>query len=209
MPLAAGQLQIGPVRCAWRPYRHGLRAEPLVREWLEDELGTPAEALAIHRTDHGRPHLGAPHADWDASWSHSGEGLLMALAEGLRVGIDLEVRRPRPKAQILADRFFAPTEAATLAAMPDALREAAFVRLWCAKEAVLKAHGQGLSFGLHRLAFALEGEDWRLAECDPALGVPEDWSLRTFRPAPDYLATVAWRARWPSTATAASTTAPL
>ncbi len=194
--LAAGQLQLGPVRCAWRPYGPGRPAEPLAREWLAGELGTAAEALPIQRTAQGRPLLGPPFADWDASWSHSGQGLLMALARNLRVGIDLELRRPRPKAQVLANRFFAPTEARTLAAMPDALREAAFVRLWCAKEAVLKAHGQGISFGLHRLAFALEGEDWHLVDCDPALGAPADWSLRTFRPAPDYLATVAWRARW-------------
>lgn len=196
MPLAPGQLRLGPVRCAWRPYRQGQPAEPLVREWLSGELGAPAEALAIRRTGHGRPCLEAPHADWDASWSHSGQGLLMALAQGLRVGIDLEVKRPRPKAQVLANRFFAPEEAAALAALPDAVREPAFVRLWCAKEAVLKAHGQGISFGLHRLVFALDGEDWTLVACDPALGAPADWSLRSFRPAPGYLATLAWRARW-------------
>ena len=196
MPLAAGHLQLGPVRCAWRPYRHGQAAEPLVRDWLSGELGVAPGALAIRRRRPGRPCLDAAHADWDASWSHSGEGLLMALAQNLRVGIDLEVKRPRPKAQVLANRFFAPAEAAALAAMPDGLREAAFVRLWCAKEAVLKAHGQGLSFGLHRLAFAPVADGWQLVDCDPALGVPADWSLRAFRPAPDYLATVAWRARW-------------
>ena len=194
--LSAGQLQLGPVRCAWRPYRQGQRAEPLAREWLATELGASTDVLAIQRTAQGRPMLAAPHTDWDASWSHSGEGLLMALAQGLRVGIDLEVRRPRPRAQVLANRFFAPAEAAALATMPDAARERAFVRLWCAKEAVLKAHGQGISFGLHRLGFVLEGEDWRLVECDAALGTPADWTLRTFRPAPDYLATVAWRPRW-------------
>ncbi|MBJ6979097.1 4'-phosphopantetheinyl transferase superfamily protein [Luteimonas sp. MC1895] len=196
MPLAPGQLQLGPVRCAWRPYRHGQAAEPLVRDWLSEQLGTTAEALVIRRTAQGRPCLDPVHGGWDASWSHSGEGLLMALAHDLRVGIDLEVRRPRPKAQVLANRFFAPAEAAALAAMSQDRREAAFVRLWCAKEAVLKAHGQGLSFGLHLLAFAPEGDDWRLVDCDPALGAPADWSLRTFRPAPAYLATVAWRARW-------------
>src|SRR5690606_6795988 len=167
-------------------------------EWLAGQLGADAGSLVISRSDQGRPLLGGLHADWDASWSHSGEGLLVALAHGLRVGIDLELRRPRPKAQVLADRFFAPEEAARLAAMPEALREAAFVRLWCAKEAVLKAHGQGLSFGLHRLVFACDeaGGDWRLVHCHAVLGEPGDWSLRTFDPAPDYLATVAWRARW-------------
>lgn len=196
MSLAAGRLQLGPVRCAWRPYRPGQRAEPLAREWLSGELGTPPDALVIERSPQGRPLLAGPHARWDASWSHSGEGLLMALAPELRVGIDLEVRRPRPRAQVLANRFFAPTEAAVLADMPPERREPAFVRLWCAKEAVLKAHGQGLSFGLHRLVFAPAGQDWRLVDCDPALGEPDEWSLRSFRPAPDYLATVAWRRRW-------------
>ncbi|MBJ6981779.1 4'-phosphopantetheinyl transferase superfamily protein [Luteimonas sp. MC1572] len=197
MPLAPGQLQVGPVRCAWQPYRHGEPAEPLVRTWLAVQLGGPPASLHITREMHGRPLLGAHHGGFDTSWSHSGDGLLMALAADVRIGIDLEFERPRPKAQVLANRFFAASEAATLAALPDDAREAAFVRLWCAKEAVLKAHGQGLSFGLHRLVFAPEGEDWALVDCDPALGAPGDWTLHAFRPAPDYLATVAWRPHWP------------
>lgn len=196
MSLAAGHLQLGPVRCAWRPYRPGQPAEPLARDWLSTELGTTPAALLIQRSAQGRPLLAGAHARWDASWSHSGEGLLMALAPELRVGIDLELLRPRPRAQVLADRFFAPAEAAVLAALPQEQREPAFVRLWCAKEAVLKAHGQGLSFGLHRLVFAPRGPDWQLAECDPALGEPADWTLRCFQPGAGYLATVAWRRRW-------------
>jgi 4'-phosphopantetheinyl transferase len=196
MPLACGQLQVGPVRCAWQPHRHGDPAEPLVRTWLAGELGALPAALDITRERHGRPLLGASHAGFDASWSHSGEGLLMALAADVRIGIDLELERPRPKAQVLANRFFAASEAATLAALPDDVRETAFVKLWCAKEAVLKAHGQGLSFGLHRLVFAPDGDAWGLVACDAALGAPGDWTLHAFRPAPDYLATLAWRPRW-------------
>src|SRR5690606_18173082 len=101
-------------------------AEPVVRDWLAGELSTHADSLDIARTGQGRPVLGGDHADWDASWSHSGEGLLMALASGLRIGIDLEVRRPRPRAMLLAERFFAPGEAAALAGLPDAERESAF-----------------------------------------------------------------------------------
>src|SRR3546814_19369694 len=71
--------------------------------------------------------------------------------------------------------------------------EAAFVRLGCAKEAVLKAHGRGLAFGLDRLEFALCGDDWALVACDPALGRPSDWTLHAFMPMPGYLASLAWR----------------
>ncbi|MCD9029505.1 4'-phosphopantetheinyl transferase superfamily protein [Luteimonas sp. BDR2-5] len=191
-------LRTGPVRCAWRDYRRGQRAETLVRPWLAGQLHVPPAAIDLRRDAHGRPQLalagpGAGPAHLDANWSHSGDGLLVALGEDVDVGVDIEWLRPRPKAMALAERFFAPSEAAWLARLPTATAEDAFVRLWCAKEAVLKAHGHGLSFGLHRLAFAPDGDVWRLVACDPALGTPQDWHLHAFTPMPGYLATLAWR----------------
>ena len=120
---------------------------------------------------------------------------MLALGEGVRVGADLERIRPRPRAQALAERFFTAQEARWLAdsseTEPD--RDRAFVRLWCAKEAVLKAHGHGLSFGLDRLRFESAGDALQLVDCDAALGVPTAWSLCEFEPAPGYLAALAWR----------------
>jgi 4'-phosphopantetheinyl transferase len=186
-------LDLGAVRCAWGPYRRGERAEPLARRWLAAQLAVPEEALGLWRDDRGRPHLGRAHAGLDANWSHSGECLLVALARGARVGADIEWLRPRPRAMVLARRFFTPREAALLAALPPTEAEDWFVRLWCAKEAVLKAHGHGIAFGLEKLEFARDGDGWRLAACDPALGTPDDWRLHAFAPAPGYLATLAWR----------------
>jgi len=186
-------LDIGPVRCAWGPYRRGEPAEPLARRWLSGQLAVPEDALALWRDAHGRPHLGEAHAGRDANWSHSGERLLVALARGARIGADIEWLRPRPSAMTLARRFFTPREAAQLAELPHDTAERWFVRLWCAKEAVLKAHGRGIAFGLERLEFTLDGEGWTLHACDPALGAPGDWTLHAFAPAPDYLATLAWR----------------
>lgn len=147
----------------------------------------------FERGEHGRPRLRAPREDLDVSWSHSGERLLLALAPGVRLGVDLERLRPRPRAMDLARRFYHPRETAWLEALPPARREAAFVRLWCAKEAVLKAHGQGISFGLHRLRFA-EAFPLRLVECDPRLGEPAAWRLCEWTPEPGYCAALAWRA---------------
>src|SRR3546814_19079607 len=78
----------------------------------------------------------------------------------------LELLRPRPRALALAERFFVRSETGALLALPAEAREAAFVRLWCAKEAVLKAHGRGLAFGLDRLEFALCGADWARVACE-------------------------------------------
>ena len=118
---------------------------------------------------------------------------LLALGAGVRVGVDLEVARPRPHALGLAARYFTAPEARWLAGLPQADHEHAFLRLWCAKEAVLKAHGHGLSFGLHRLRFESRDGPLQLAACDAALGPVAHWSLREFEPAAGYLAALAWR----------------
>jgi 4'-phosphopantetheinyl transferase len=185
-PLPAG-LQV-----AWLPYHPGEPAEPAVRAWLGDWLAIPPEAVVLSRDGRGRPRL--DHAALDVNWSHSGDGLLAACGPGLRVGVDLERQHPRPRALDLARRFFAPPEQAWLAAQSDAARETAFLRLWCAKEAVLKAHGHGLSFGLHRLVFAEVDGALHLVETDPALGDAADWTLREFVPHAGYRAALAWRA---------------
>ena len=67
------------------------------------------------------------------------------------------------------------------------------MRLWCAKEALLKAHGQGLSFGLDKLVFAERGNALALVACDDALGAPGDWTLHEWMPLEGYRAALAWR----------------
>lgn len=179
-------------------------AESQVRVWLADAWGLAPESLVLTRDAFGRPHLDGGTHHIDLNWSHSGDWLIAAYAEGaqiggMRVGIDIELLRPRPKALALAQRFFAPEETAWLATLADqpARLQHAFTRLWCAKEAVLKAHGRGLSFGLEKLRFELDDDDDsapRLTACDPALGASSDWRLEAWWPTPDYLATLAWRA---------------
>lgn len=178
----------------WLPWRGGAHAEQLARDWLAPQLDCDAEAIPLLRDPHGRPRLEAPFDDRDVGWSHSGEGLLLAFGRGITVGIDLERERPRPRALELAQRFFRPDEAQWLANQAgEAAREAAFLRLWCAKEAVLKAHGRGLSFGLHRLGFIERAGGLQLVDCDPALGTPSQWQLLEFAPRPGYRAALAWR----------------
>lgn len=195
-------LSVPPTPCwTFLPLARGARAEPLARAWLASQLGRDAVTLPLSRTGRGRPRLGPPLDGDDCSWSHSGEGLLVALGRGVQVGIDLEWLRPRPRAVELARRFFDPREADWLDARPDDARSEAFVHLWCAKEAVLKAHGHGLSFGLHRLRVGIDADGPRLLDCDPALGMPGDWRLQPLQPAAGYVGVLAWR-RPPATSAA-------
>jgi 4'-phosphopantetheinyl transferase len=183
---------LGPLRWGWQRHLRGEAAEPAARAWLAGQLGLAPAELPLGRDARGRPRLQLD--GHDCSWSHSGEGLLVVLALGALVGVDCERVHARPRALALAQRFFTAPEHAWLAAHADgAARDRAFLRLWCAKEAVLKAHGHGLSFGLERLRFEEDAGGLRLAACDPALGQAGDWRLHEFAPAPDYVAALAWR----------------
>jgi 4'-phosphopantetheinyl transferase len=186
LPMPAG----GP-HLAWRPAARGSAAERAAAAWIAGLRGVGAAEVLIVRDARGRPRLAGGD---DVSWSHSGDGLLLAHGVSMRVGVDLERVRPRPNALALARRFFAPEEADWLATGPPARIETDFLRLWCAKEALLKAHGAGLAFGLHRLRFAPAADGTLgLVGCDPRLGEPARWHLREGVPRPGYLAAVAWR----------------
>ena len=95
----------------------------------------------------------------------------------------------------LARRFFASEEAAALARVPADLQQSSFMQLWTQKEAVLKALGQGLGFGLHKLAFAVgdAGEIGDLQRIDEAAGRAAEWHLRRLSPGPGLVAALAWR----------------
>lgn len=182
-------------RWAWLPLPRRMPAEPVARQWLGGLLDYAPDGLPLTRNPHGRPVFGPPLQHLDCNWSHSGDGLLVALAEERCVGIDLEWVKPRPNALALAGRFFHASETAWLEAMQPPEQEAAFLRLWCAKEAVLKAHGRGLSFGLDRLVLEAGAKGLQIAACDGALGAPGDWSLTELAPAPGYVGALAWRCR--------------
>jgi 4'-phosphopantetheinyl transferase len=184
-----------PPRWAWHPHRAGVVAETVARAWLAEQLDCTPEQLPLSRDGFGRPRLHASLAACDTSWSHSGEGLLVALGRDMDVGIDLERLRPRPRALAVAERYFTAAELDWLQLQHADVRDEAFLRLWCAKEAVLQAHGRGLAFGLDKLAFAQSDGGLVLVACDRALGMPADWQLREFIPQSGYRAALAWRRR--------------
>lgn len=177
----------------WRlPYqrqngRHALRA------LLAAYVGEDAAKLDFVQGAHGRPTLAPPHR-LDFNWSHSGEHALVAVAHALpELGVDIERYRVRSRALDLATRFFDQGETAWLAALPIAQRSQAFLQLWTAKEAVLKATGRGLSYGLHRVVFAPSAQGLQPSRFDGAAGSVGEWQMHALNPPGDSLGALAWR----------------
>jgi len=176
----------------WR-LRHDPRCgrAPL-RALLACYLGLTPDAVTLVEGEHGRPQLSpAQGQTLDFNWSHSGDCALVAIGRGVAPGIDVERQRARPRALEIARRYFTPREAAWLAMLPAARRDEAFLALWTAKEAVMKALGRGLAFGLDRLEIGFDSGMPRLLrlESDDV----QAWQLRALEIGAGHLATLAWR----------------
>ena len=93
----------------------------------------------------------------------------------------------------IIQRFFHPDEVVWLQGLDEADREHWFFRVWCAKEAMLKTHGQGISFGLHRLQLAPAADGaLHLRWCDPELGEAARWHLHEWQASGQFRAALAW-----------------
>lgn len=189
------------------PHRHGQRSTDALRTGIAGYLGIDPDSVELQRSMTGRPLLIGPTSDLRFSASHSGETLLLGFLRSAtsddRIGVDVEHIKSRPNALELARRYFTRHEAETLSSLPQAEREQAFYRLWTAKEALLKALGQGLAHGLAQVGLGFSNGSLELLELDIASARVEDdvaiatpsiqaWNLLECLPLPGYRSCVAY-----------------
>ena len=125
-------------------------AHALLRASLSERAKWVAPAAwRFGATPHGKPFLLSPRTGLDVSLSHTRGMAAVAIASGRDVGVDVEsFLKPRDALKV-AERFFAPEEAAIVRAQSDPESQSeVFFAIWTLKEAVLKADGRGLAGGL-------------------------------------------------------------
>jgi 4'-phosphopantetheinyl transferase len=153
----------------------------LLRMLLGRFLECPPAALVVEYSEHGKPGLAAgdSRASLQFNVSHSGEWILVAIASGRRVGVDVERMRTNIAVDEIAKRFFSQNECRALATLPASARLDAFYSCWTRKEAYLKATGQGLSLPLDQFDVScLPGEAARLVETRQDPSDVDRWSLQ-------------------------------
>jgi 4'-phosphopantetheinyl transferase len=128
--------------------------------------------------------------------SHSGEIALYAITSACPVGVDVECTRTIPDIEEIASRIFSPRETQTLMALPTDSRLEGFYACWTRKEAFLKATGEGIGENLAKVEVTLApGEEPKVLHITGDSQIQMQWQLRSFSPAPGYLAAVAFRHR--------------
>lgn len=156
-------------------------------------LGLPGKSVRINRSNRGKPVLDATvhKEELHFSVAKSEDRLLLGFCSSFHLGVDLEPMRRRALNPLgVARRYFSVAEFSALSAMaPDEL-DAAFLRTWACKEAVVKASGQGIANQLCR--FSVETNPACRAEVLDYDGEQSPrWSLSLLQPAEGFLGAVA------------------
>jgi 4'-phosphopantetheinyl transferase len=148
---------------------------------------------------HAKPVAGGRASGLELSISHSGEHVAVVLAEGARVGIDVE----GPEAlgggdgRDLWEAVLRPSEQALVARLPEELRAEAFLGVWTRKEAILKATGDGLEVAMTELEVSPATAAPRVLRSGGGLPAPEAIVLAELHPGAGYRASLAVLTRRP------------
>ena len=166
-------------------------ARGILRKLLARYLDRDPSLLRFVYNENGKPALAAEDAGAiEFNLSHSHERVLYAFTTGRRVGVDLERIRADTSDIQIAERFFSKKEAASLSALSGAERSRAFFCYWTAKEAYIKARGEGLPSGLSKTEVELGAGGEVLALRSDA-GESGGWSVQTLDVGAEYAAAVA------------------
>lgn len=166
----------------------------LARTVLSRHADVAPDAWRFRDGQHGRPDIvgpaGAPPLRFNLSHAAGLVACAVTLADA--IGVDVENVRRRTDFASIADRFFAPSEAAALERLSHADRPMAFFEYWTLKEAYLKARGAGISLPTAQVAFECSPDRAPVASFGPAIGDdPAAWQFAHLRPTPTHVVAIA------------------
>lgn len=168
--------------------RRFVAAHVRLREILARYLDCRPQDIEYAYGAHGKPRIAG--AGWAFNVSHRDGRMLVAVTGDADVGVDLERDSPLPELPAIVARFFAPAERACFAALAGDRQRAWFYRQWVAKEAVVKAHGAGLSIAPDTFTVEFDAANAGRVRAD-AGGPGTDWIVQLVDVGPGWHAAVA------------------
>lgn len=164
-----------------------------LRDILARYLNKAPSNIQFHYTKLGKPFLN--HTTLNFNVSHAHHCILIAIADGMLVGIDVEYNQKVFDYLSIAKEFFTHTEYANLLTFPFEKRHFAFYRCWTQKEAFLKGIGKGLHVPLDQFEVSIfPSENQKKLEISENLNNPQknsEWYLSNINPGEDYIAALA------------------
>jgi 4'-phosphopantetheinyl transferase len=174
---------------------HFVARRGILRGILSRYLEQPPPEIDLRHGRFGKPEVNGDfvRGNLQFSVSHSADLALYAVTRACPIGVDVEHVRPFPQFEKIASRFFSPHEREMLMALRPEQQSEGFFACWTRKEAFLKATGEGLGRDLAEVEVTLapwDEPEFLSIKCEPPLRA--EWQLRSFSPAPGYLAALAF-----------------
>jgi 4'-phosphopantetheinyl transferase superfamily len=140
-----------------------------------------SRALRAHARQHGA------RVARGESMSHSGGYAALARVEpAIRIGVDLELNRPRDTV-VVARAIFTKSEMQALEAAADQQRDRLFYAIWTVKEALAKVLQLPLMEALRSCEVVIDGPTWQVRSPVPGAGC-----VVLYQPRADLTLAVAW-----------------
>jgi len=128
------------------------RGRGMLRHLLAARLGERPQALVFSAAARGKPFL--PGSDFHFNLSHSEDRAALAFSRLASIGIDIERFDRRVDVDGLSRRCFRESEIARFEGMNEEEKQRAFFWVWTAKEARMKATGEGFHLEPQRIEVA-------------------------------------------------------
>jgi 4'-phosphopantetheinyl transferase len=113
---------------------------------LSEATGVAADKIAFAEGPYGKPCMVGTHGP-HFNVSHSGCWALIGFSNNRDIGVDIEFMRAAGAGGELdlARSFFSAAEYRSLEGLANGMLISSFYKIWTCKEAVLKAHGSGIT----------------------------------------------------------------
>ena len=165
-------------------------AHGALRHLLGAYLGQSPGTIRFEYGAQGKPRIDSPLC---FNMSHSDDRLVVAIAHGADIGIDIERCRANEQMEQIARDYFSPEEAGHVLSAPPAQRPRTFLSVWTRKEAFTKAVGCGLGCALTSFSISpLAHEPAPVVRLDESARHEEKWMTRGILKDPDYVAGLAY-----------------
>lgn len=162
----------------------------VLRQLLGRLVTRPPGSLSFRYGEQGKPAL-EDNEGWHFNVSHSNDRLLIGVALGTAVGVDIEWQRSDAEVKKFASRYFSLEEQESLHALSKDELTKAFFRCWTRKEAYIKARGDGLSLPLDHFHVSIDdGPGVELASRYDPEGTAQ-WTIHCLGEADGYVSALA------------------
>jgi 4'-phosphopantetheinyl transferase len=169
----------------------------VLRTLLAGYLQVPGNSIEFGENDYGKPVV---ERGIEFNVAHSGDYGLLAFANNIDVGVDVERIVGDKVVGDLARRVLSKSEYERFSLLAESERTTTFFQIWTLKEAVLKGIGSGLSIAPECIEVSFYPDEPRLLSCSAKeIGAVDEWTVRSLAIGEDnYAAAIAVKCKMPA-----------